>query len=107
MHKCTYVVCSAVTSLTVICDFENYSKQQQLFIWSTASIDELKLREIVKLTNRMAACLCFTLCCSKRVVLPFRLLVPHRTVTHAENETCVIFYHVPVHDLLVPVSVFM
>lgn len=74
--------------LTVAHDFENYSRLQQLLVWSVASLDNLKFREITKPTNRTSANLCFTLCrtyCSKRDILLFCLLVPTSCSLHVQK----------------------
>lgn len=51
LRKCTYIHGSAVTSLIVTRDLDNYSRQHPLFVQSVASIEEIKFREVIKHTN--------------------------------------------------------
>lgn len=55
-RRCAKVVRRAVTSLTLTRDFENCLRQQQLLVSSVVSMNELKVREIIKHTDRMPAC---------------------------------------------------
>lgn len=109
LHKCTTYM-TVLTSLTVACEFENYSRQQHLFVWPFAAIHKLKFREIIKHANGMPTCLCFTSYrIAREMYFHIACLFPGHTLAHTVWLLLSTIFQrtIMLCDLLVSASVFV